>query len=75
MRRLNIKIGPTCADCPYCRYNGDYGMSYDSGWDCENDEGEITRIVDDWEVNNSNNKNPAGWPEIPEGCPLPKCRK
>ena len=74
MRRINIKVGPTCENCPYCQYNGDYGMSYDSGWDCEHNEGEVTRIINDWDVSNSNNKYPTGWPDIPKECPLPKCK-
>ena len=68
-KELNIKI-ESCQDCPYCQHNPDYNISYDSGYDCDHPDGNVTRIVDDWEVNNSNNKNPKGWPEIPKGCPL-----
>ena len=47
IKRLSIDI-ESCADCPYCRYNGDYGMSYESGWDCEHDAAPIrARIMDD----------------------------
>ena len=66
----------SCQECPYCRYDSDYGRSYDSGYDCDHPErpGDSSRsskrIVDDWDVNNSNNPKPAGWPPIPSWCPL-----
>jgi len=28
------------------------------------------RIVDDWEISNSKNPDPKGWPSIPSDCPL-----
>ena len=62
----------SCEECPYCQYDPDYGRSYDSGYDCNHFKSDVGRVVDDWEVSNTNNKNPKGWPEIPEGCPLPK---
>ena len=38
----------SCAECPYCQHNGDYGMSYDSGYDCCKDGSK--RICDDNEI-------------------------
>lgn len=60
---LHIEIDKDCTSCPYYRYNGNYGMSYNSGWDCEHD-GKLDhrRIVDD------NHSYPV---PIPEDCPLP----
>lgn len=71
MKELTLTI-KNCADCPYCQYNGDYGRSYDSGYDCQHPQRNgFTRIVDAWDVNNSHNRTPRGWPSIPEKCPLP----
>ena len=33
MREIKITV-KTCSECPYLYYNCDYGMSYDSGYDC-----------------------------------------
>ena len=67
MKRLFLEF-ERCDDCPYCQYNGDYGRSYDSGYDCVKTG---NRIVDDWDCNNSNNKHPKPNPfKIPEWCPL-----
>jgi hypothetical protein len=38
----------SCNECPFRRYDSNYGMSYDSGYDCS-ELGE--RIVDDYELN------------------------
>lgn len=71
MKQLEITI-KSCCECPYCQYNGDYNRSHDSGYDCVHPEMKgRQRIVDDWDVSNSNNKHPKGWPEIPKECPLP----
>ena len=75
VRYIHIVVEGTCQGCPFAQYDGDYGISYDSGWDCGHDEGAVGRIVDDWEVSNSNNKKPKGWPPIPDGCPLPKTER
>lgn len=58
----------SCDDCPYRKYNGDYGRSYDSGWDCRHDEGYF-RIVDD--KDNKKGKWPWDGP-FPSKCPLLK---
>jgi len=63
MRQINLYV-KTCSDCPYCQYDSDYGMSYDSGYDCTNGSG---RIIDDWEI--SQKKLHSKIP-IPESCPL-----
>jgi len=31
----------TCHNCPFCKYDPKYGMSYDSGYDCNNGIGRI----------------------------------
>lgn len=84
-RTLNLQID-TCYECPYCKYNGDYGRSYDSGWDCEYlgrlcDDNEFQRYykkLDEW---NDSQKTLFPIPlcekpeypfNIPDECPLPK---
>ena len=54
----------SCQKCPYCRYDGHYDRSTDSGYDCKHDNG-IGRIVDDYDANRGD------WPAIPATCPLP----
>ena len=70
IKKIYVVIKNTCHECPFLVYNPNYGMSYDSGYDCGHEDSHVGRIVDDWEVNNHNNKNPKGWPSIPDGCPL-----
>lgn len=78
---LTVKI-TGCSDCPYCQYDGDYGMSYSDGWDCTNDDATGTRIIDnanylhpkmqkehDKEFERLMHKQPPDW------CPLPNIRK
>lgn len=68
-----IVIG-SCQDCRYRSYDGNYDRGHDSGYDCRNPNVDMSkvnvRIVDDWEIDNPNNKSPKGWPPIPEWCPL-----
>ena len=76
MAKLLKKRIKSCQDCPYCRYDGHYSMSEDSGWNCEHDEGSANRIADDgavdeWEQSRKKNKGPHPLTVIPEGCPLP----
>ena len=44
MKRKIEKIVTSCEECPYREYDSHYGMSYDSGYDC-NKNGE--RMMDD----------------------------
>ena len=44
----------SCSDCPYCRYDGYYDCSKDSGYDCS---AKNKRIIDDWDWDNHNNPN------------------
>ena len=37
----------SCKDCPFCEYNRDYGLSYDSGYDCMHEKSPEIRIIDD----------------------------
>ncbi len=69
-RRLEMDIA-TCEECPWCRYDAHYDMSRDSGYDCTNLKTVHSRLVDEWDVCNQNNKKPKGWPPIPDWCPLP----
>jgi hypothetical protein len=64
MRQINLYV-KTCSECPYCRYDSNYGRSYDSGYDCTNYNG--GRIMDDWKI--SQNKLSGKIP-IPKSCPL-----
>ena len=67
MKSINLVI-KTCYECPFCEYDGDYGRSYASGYDCKKVQ---RRIVDDWDCRNTNNKNPNPVPfKIPEWCPM-----
>ena len=72
MREIKITV-KTCSECPYCEYDPNYGMSYDSGYDCKNSG---SRIIDDWEWSNTNNKKRLNLTEngipIPSDCPLEK---
>lgn len=43
-------IEGNCHNCFYCHYDSNYGMSYDSGYDCMHEESEHTRIADDYEI-------------------------
>ena len=71
-KRIKIdRVIHSCENCIYTSYNSDYNISYDSGYDCIHSKApHRCRIVDDWDVQNSNNPNPAGWPKIPDWCPL-----
>lgn len=33
MKILHLEI-KNCSECPYVQYDPNYGMSYNSGWDC-----------------------------------------
>lgn len=71
IKKINLVIKGNCCECPYKVYDPDYSISYDSGYDCGHEDGyNVGRIVNDWDVNNSNNKKPKGWPPIPDKCPL-----
>jgi hypothetical protein len=65
-----------CDDCPFVRYDGDYGRSYDSGWDCHHEKGGF-RIADEggWETwkkleGQRYIQGRLGQP-FPDDCPLP----
>jgi len=34
MRKIELTI-TNCSECPYLEYDADYGMSYNSGYDCK----------------------------------------
>lgn len=68
-KEIHIVVN-SCIECPYCKYDGYYDRSHDSGYDCSHPNSPVNRIVDDWDVDNPNNKKPKGWPDIPEKCPL-----
>jgi hypothetical protein len=59
-------------ECPFLSYDADYGMTYDSGWDCHHPDTWGKRIIDDSEY--SAQKNHDG-PRLlddypPKWCPL-----
>lgn len=61
-----------CACCPYCRYNADYGMSYDAGYDCDhNDAPNNARIADEGGYKSKNPGSKIIENRIPDWCPLP----
>ena len=61
MKKIELTIH-NCSECPYLRYNTDYGMSYDSGYDCEYNG----RIMDDYQYDKLEKK----IIPIPDDCPL-----
>lgn len=64
MKQINLQI-KDCADCPYLRYDAYYGMSQDSGHDCEHPEATRTRI---WNDGDKKPELPPNW------CPLPEAK-
>ena len=78
---LTAKISG-CSDCPYCQYNGDYGMSYSDGWDCNNDDAPGTRIIDNLHLRDPKLKKEyikeferLMHQQPPDWCPLPDIGK
>lgn len=75
MKRVVFEFD-SCDDCPFLRYDGDYGRSYDSGWDCHHEKGGF-RIVDEGGYKEREEKNWYGTVEcrigkpFPDRCPLP----
>ena len=71
MKKIELYVN-TCNDCPYCQYDGNYGISYDSGYDCSHNNG--GRIIDDYHWNNTNNPKRLNLTHeripIPDWCPL-----
>lgn len=67
MKKINLIID-SCSRCPYCQYDPNYGMSYDSGYDCNHKGG--TRIVDDWYYNSDKAKEYKSGIPVPDWCPL-----
>ncbi len=59
MKKLSLII-EKCSQCPYCLYDPNYGISYNSGYDC-NQNGR--RIIDD-------HKSSIEDYYIPDWCPL-----
>lgn len=87
MKKIQLKneaIGvETCESCPFKQYNPNYGMSYDSGYDCHFldrlvDDNHIRKYEEDMNKINDQNKGlfkfngklPKNPFEIPEDCPL-----
>lgn len=77
MRKLELII-ECCWDCPYCQYNGDYGRSYDAGWDCKHPDRTETRIIDEGPTNstpeaekNKKERDKILSTQVAEFCPLP----
>jgi len=67
-RKIDLIIEGNCSKCPYCQH---ILHPQDPGYDCEYPDSEVHRIVDRWDIYHPYNKNPKGWPLIPDGCPLP----
>lgn len=64
----------SCDQCPYLDYNGDYGRSYDSGYDCHHPDDEIwgKRIIDDGALKALKDHDGPKLTEgaVPDWCPL-----
>jgi len=70
---LNLEVD-CCDDCPYCKYDGDYGMSYDAGMDCHHPESPGSgRIVNEGSYIDMRNRKMQKAVEsgVPKWCPLP----
>lgn len=77
-------INGNCHSCLYCSYDSNYGMSYDSGYDCHHEDSDHSRIADDYQITQYRGKLDEAerlplLPEIvedrdpmsiPEWCPL-----
>jgi len=70
-KRLNLLI-EKCGDCPFCRYDCNYGMSYDSGWDCHHPEAEGFRIPQEGV---SEKESAEATKTLPDWCPLPNAKE
>ena len=64
-----------CDECPYCRYDGDYGVSYDAGMDCHHPDvpWNDRRIVNEGSCDDMKKRKmqKAVESRIPKWCPLP----
>lgn len=75
MKLLNMKI-ENCWDCPFREYDADYGRSYAGGHNCIHDNAPKTRIIDDFELEEQEekcrkqHKKIINDIKIPEWCPL-----
>lgn len=67
MKRLIIdEVLKTCQECVFCERDSNYGVSYDSGYNCMSDDAEEMRIVNDYAIDKK-----GKWPfEFPDWCPL-----
>lgn len=45
-----------CSDCPYIRYDSYYSIGTDSGYNCFHPDSRRRRIVDDWQIDQYNEK-------------------
>lgn len=70
MRKINMII-KHCGECPFCEYDSDYGMSYNSGYDCKNKKSNGSRIATDVGSRVPDLKNIP----IPDWCGLPRINK
>ncbi len=68
MKKLELYLN-TCSECPYCQYDGNYGISYDSGYDCNHDKGSGRLVNDNYWDNLNPEIRQKGIP-IPSDCPL-----
>ena len=46
MKKIEMTI-KHCGECPFCEYDPYYGMSYNSGYNCNNENSKEYRIVTD----------------------------
>lgn len=68
MKKIELIVN-TCSECPYCEYDGHYGMSYDSGYDCKHDKGSGRLVNDNYWDHLSPEIRQKGIP-IPSDCSL-----
>lgn len=64
-----------CDDCPFCRYDGNYNIGFDAGWDCEHPDIDWFRIVDEGgyeQIRKGSGVESRIGHVFPDKCPLPK---
>ncbi len=69
---VHVIVDTHCLGCPFVRYDGDYGMSYDSGYNCEHPDAKQYRIADDGDISAHRNKWMAYNKSLNTLFPIPK---
>jgi len=72
MKKIELELD-CCDECPYLRFDPDYGRSYDCGWDCGHSQGGF-RIADEGSIQDREKNKWYGTVSCRIGKPFPdKC--